>query len=94
MSTDWSEHATPEECRRRAGEPGNHGVVGLSVGGVRACEGLSVDHTPQPDHYSHTDIGGIPDGGPDLVQVRSQLFKMVRPDRWAIHPDEPWEGAA
>ena len=74
------------KCRGRAGEPESHGVVELSVVGVRACDRLAVDHTPQPDNYSHTNVAGMPSPGPDLILVRSKLFKMVYPDRWAIHP--------
>jgi len=73
MSTDWSHYATPEETRQRATSPPElNGVVSLPVGGVRALEGLTVDHDPLPDNRAHTEVHG----GAALVKARLKLLRI------------------
>lgn len=76
MSTDWSKYATPKETRQRAvSSPAElNGVVSLRVGGVRALEGLTVQHDPLPTNRAHTEVHG----GAELVKARVMLLRICR----------------
>lgn len=84
MSTDWSEHSTPEETikRKLAVTPTwRGGVIQMVVGDVRRIPRQTVKHTPLQNNRSHTDVKGPKSGGVEGTQVR---YLFMRAWRWAI----------
>jgi hypothetical protein len=76
MSADWEEYATPEDTRNRARNPADNGVIGMTVGDVRAIESLTVVHEPLPENRAHTEVFGEKD-----PEVRVKLRRIAR---WCI----------
>ena len=92
ISTYWSEYSTPSQCRAGGGSPAsNNGVVTLIVKEVRAVPPLTVQHTPEPNNRSHTDVFGLPVMKQKKVKVRKRLFRHVKERGWTIHPNSPVE---
>ena len=95
MSTDWCKYSTPAETRGRRGRTETFGVVQLPVDLIRAIDGVSVDHEPDPDtqNQAHTGVYGVEtkNGVPDLAakeRVRTALYNASR-KQWIISPSTP-----
>ena len=71
MSTNWSKYATAEETRNAHREPAKNAVIALVTGDVRRLPGQTVQHTPQPNNYAHTDVFGE-----KTEEVRVRLLRM------------------
>lgn len=80
MSTDWEAYSTMQESRSRAKDPKVNSIISLIAGNVRSLN-LSVDHAPEENNRSHTNIKGI------NVEVRLKLAdqKMFS---WEIKTDK------
>ena len=79
MSTDWAQYSTPQETQSRAksSPPRDNGVLKLNVGGVRAIEGLSVQHTPLEENRAHTDVFGDKKANPKVRLMLKRLAEWV-----------------
>ncbi len=87
MSADWERYSTARECRDRAANPAENGVITLVAEGVRSIPELTVVH--EPDHAkenrAHTNIRGLDDHGAQTkTRIRTRLFQMFH--EWEITP--------
>jgi hypothetical protein len=90
MSVDWEKYSTAEECWQRARKPAENGVLGLVAGGVRAIEGLTVEHSPdrENNNRAHSNVWGLPDEESEVrLRQREELFELFR--GWEIEPSTP-----
>jgi hypothetical protein len=78
MSTNWCKYSTEERTQQEARNPGDNGVVKMSVVNVRNIEGLTVEHTPLPDNRAHADVFGDKNDEEVRVKLR-QACKWVIP---------------
>ena len=74
LSVWWDRYSTPEDARRDARHPGDHGVYDLQCGEVRAIPGLAVEHDPQSEKLGHARIKGDLD-----EEARFHLARLGRP---------------
>lgn len=75
MSTNWARYSTPEDTRQGAKQktpPSDYSVLSLPVGPVRHEAGQAVEHSPQFDNRSHTDVIGTRDN-----EARLKLLRMA-----------------
>lgn len=71
MSVDWEKHSTPEASLARRGKPLENALVHLIAGEVRLLSSLAVEHTPEPENRSHSDVVGE-----NTNRVRTQLSRI------------------
>ena len=84
MSTDWSKYSTPKQTQNRVSnygrDPKNYGVVNLHVDSVRKVKDQIVDHTPDDDNQSHTDVLGEKPEEVRLLLRRISNWKIPVPE--------------
>jgi hypothetical protein len=102
ISTDWEKYSTANETRARQGRPERFAVLRMIIGGIRAIDGLTVNHSPTqnmeglPDNRAHSDVFGLelpaPSTNPDIgrkLRIRMELYKRF--NTWEIPPGAPFE---
>jgi hypothetical protein len=70
------------QALERAKRPEMNGIVALSVRGVRAIDGLTVEHTPIPQNRAHTDVFGLSHDEPERLMRRDSLCEIC--NTWLI----------
>lgn len=96
MSVDWSKYSTPLETRDRTRKspPSDNAVVSMTVGDIRAIDGLVVEHNPVQENSfgedgnptepnrAHSEVIGISSVSPEKKTERR--LKLSRIWRWEI----------
>jgi hypothetical protein len=89
MSVNWQKYSTPTQARLRAKNPAVNGIIALrNAGDVRRIVAeqspLRVEHTPEPDDRSHTEVFG----NKKAAGVRIALLDL---HEWEIRVNDPVE---
>ena len=73
MSVDWDRYSTALEAHGRCKVPADNAIISMEVGGIRAIQQLSVNHTPLEDNRAHSHVIGE-----KSPEARVLLGRLVR----------------
>lgn len=77
MSVNWEKYASADETKQQARKPEANAVAVLRVGSIRAIDGLTVGHTPEPTNRAHSDVFGLT-RDERLAEIRILLLRIAR----------------
>jgi hypothetical protein len=82
ISTSWSKHSTPQQCREIRSRPHTNHVFALPVGRVRSLS-FTVTHTPKDWCRAHADISEVerdPEYQVKLARLAAEAGIRLRAD--------------
>lgn len=80
LSANWCKYSSPELTRQQAVRhpPDEHGVIQISVGGIRAETDCGVFHRPEDDNRAHSEV--------DCEKTEEVRLKLRGLAEWVINP--------